>query len=582
MRGLKLCFGLVLCLSACDGGSVEKDASTSETLPADMSADIEYSLTPRFFEDGHNMLDIMLRFTGEPDGSTQIMVGSSWAGVEYSRDRYRALSILGDEIILPQDMDQRMLDIGHRPGSEITISYSLSEADMRDAATDVEYFYTPVLNDDVIHLIGTHALIIPHRNDRETKFSVALKWNDLPQGWTHIDTLPSEPIYARWIGQQIIAAAPANYVHKKDALTVLKVDAHDFDQAAFNLRMTESFQSLNQLWGSEDDEFLITLLGTPDTWNHGAFTGAGRFNSFASAATRNFSLDDVAVVLTHEIAHHWMPGQLGDWPSCQTENEEDCPASIRWFSEGFTDFVAAQVMVTEGHWDRKDLVAFTNKYLRNYYLSSARNATGKAIDELFWLDFEHERQPYWRGFLIAMNWDAETQFHSKGSASAMTELIDMYKAANAAADEDRPVLTADYIAKRFSHHRDRIEDIERYYVKGETLEIRSNLFPDCAELKSKPLYGYDVGFDPEVTLSTGIVAGVSPEHNAYEAGLRNGQNFMAKVSGGGEDTSKPLVLEVKEGERTKTISYIPVGGEALMIPQFEITGACSEDYFYRE
>ncbi len=544
-------------------------------------ADIRYTLAPNLTKDGSNSVDVTLKFKGEMDGVTQLMVGGKWGGVENSRQRFRDLSIEGEDIVLPKNLNKYILDVGHKPGHEVTVSYRLSEADMRDAATNIEYFYTPVLNDDVIHLIGTHALVIPFRDNKDDKFSVSLTWENLPAGWKTIDTLPGEDIYSRWIGQQVVAAAPSHYIHRDGPLTILKVDAHDFEQDAFNERIGDGFNALTRLWGTEEQDYLVSLLGTLDSWDHGSFTGTGRFNSFASAASRDFALNDIGPVLIHEITHHWIPGQLGNAEVCQTDNPSDCPPSVKWFSEGFTDFVAVQVMISEGHWDRRDLVAFTNAYLRDYYISPARNATGKAIDKLFWQDFEHERQPYWRGFLIAMNWDAETLTFTKGSASTISALQSLREAA-ANSEDNRPILTAEYIAENFSHQRPRIEDIERYYVKGETIEIRPDLFPDCADLKVEPIQSYDVGFDPDATLSTGIVTSVQSDHNAFKAGLRNRQTLIAKVSGGGGETSAPLVLEVKDRDTVKTISYIPVGGEPIMVPQFEITGDCSANYIYGE
>ncbi len=567
----KWTLGLALMLSSC-GSDAE--------VPPKIPADIQYELTPIFPKIEPNRLKVVLKFKGEADGDTQLRIGGRWANVEYSNERFRKLTVAGDGVVLPDDIYQRDLDVEHTPGADITVTYELSAEDMRDAASDIEYFYTPVLNDDLIHIIGTHGLARPYRGDLESKFSISFDWKNLPPDWAIIDTLPDEKIYAGHIATQVLAAAPSDNIVEDGGLSILKSGQHDFSPEEFNTRIKVIFKQINELWQTETPDYHVSLLGTPPRKEHNSFTGTGRYNSFVAAATPGMDLEFLTVFLAHEINHHWITGELGDRPRC-TDDEEKCPPSIFWFSEGFTDFVAAQVMIDGGYWDRKDLVKFTNQYLRDYHMSPARNATGKAIDELFWQDFEHERQPYWRGFLIAMNWEAETQYFTKGSVSVMSVLQDMHAHAEQSG-EDRPVLTADYIAKQFSHKRHRIEDIERYYIKGETLQIRPNLFPDCATLTEAPVYGYDVGFDPEATLSTGIVSGVSADHNAAKAGLKNGQQFLAKVSGGGGDTTVPLVLEVQDGEATKTISYMPIGGEPVMVPQFEITGPCTNDYFYWE
>lgn len=189
----------------CGGQLSHSQADAVKIAPTD----IQYILTPKFSDDGPNSLDVILNFKGEMDGETQLNIGGKWAGVEYSRKRFRGLSITGEEVIHSENLDQRVLDIQHKPGSEITIAYRLSEEDMRDASADIEYFYAPVLNDDVIHLIGTHALVIPFGDNRDDKRSISLTWENLPLGWKAIDTLPNDDIYSRWIVQQVIATAPS-------------------------------------------------------------------------------------------------------------------------------------------------------------------------------------------------------------------------------------------------------------------------------------------------------------------------------------------------------------------------------------
>jgi len=157
----------------------------------------------------------------------------------------------------------------------------------------------------------------------------------------------------------------------------------------------------------------------------------------------------------------------------------------------------------------------------------------------------------------------------------MDVLRDMYETTKAAED-DRPVLTQDYIAQAFSDEagRDVLGDVKQFYNEGGELNPHANLFPGCAELGTASAFTYDVGFDAQATLGSGIVSGVADGHNASKAGLKNGQALVAKVSGGGGDSAVPLVLEVQESGKNLTISYMPVSGEPVMVPHFEMTGDC--------
>ena len=581
MRGMAIILGIALGLGGCSDDAPE---AIGPNIPQ-----ISYKFDASFSDAGPNTLKITSRFLGDEDGETILRFGGNWADENLAMKRFKDLSVTGAGLVLPEggaeilseNLSQQRMTISHTPETEITVSYTLSQADMRDAAVEIEYFYAPVLTDDVIHLIGATSLVVPHNT--EDQFDVSVNWSGLPNDWKAVDSIPNGPIYGAAIRALVLAAAPADNISKSGSggtLTLLKTGEHDFSTEDFSARMSEVYSGLNKIWDTSESKFLVTLLGTPPNSSSASLTGTGRYDSFALASTPGIDLEFLTGFLAHELAHHWVPGKLGSWGRC--EEAQDCPPRISWFSEGFTDFVMTRAMLEQGYWDQKDVIDFTNRYLRSYHMSPARNGLGHQIDELFWQDFEYERQPYWRGFLMAMNWDRDIKTNTENASSVMDIMRSMYSEASAAieagSEEDYPVLTADYIAEKFSAQADRklFEDVERYYYNGETLEIRPDLFPGCAELRPMPVYGYDVGFDPGATLSSGIVAGVVPGHNGAKAGLKNGQSFIDKVSGGGGDTTIPIVLEVKDGEKTLTLSYMPVSGDPVMVPQFEYDDACRD------
>ena len=555
----------LLVLIGCSG------ASKTPAVP-----DLTYKLTP-VFEGTQTRLNVELTFTGEADGITDIRRGGRWGRDDKAGQRFRDLSVSvsGGSAEFQGLLNQPKLTITHDPNAELTVTYTLSSEDMDDASTDIEYFYVPVLQPDVIHLIGSTSLVMP-RAETPLAYNVDIQWDGLPEGWRQANTLPDRPTYDRELGSQIIVAAPSeslSHVSGTYELDILKSGTHAFSHEDFKNEMVEIFEGQTALWKSAQSKYLISLLGTPESANYSAFTGTGRFNSFTSAASPDIDLDFLVNFLSHEVAHNWMPSRLGNWPKC--DEGESCPPKISWFSEGFTDFVMTRAMLAEGRWTQADLVEFTNQYLRDYYLSPAKTATGHEIDKLFWDNFEHERQPYWRGFILAMNWDTEIMRNSDSRMTGMDVLRDMYETAKAAED-DRPVLTQDYIAQAFSDEagRDVLGDVKQFYNEGGELKPHANLFQGCAKLGTASAFTYDVGFDAQATLGSGIVSGVADGHNASKAGLKNGQALVAKVSGGGGNTTVPLVLEVQESGKNLAISYLPVSGEPIMVPHFEMTGDC--------
>ena len=554
-------------LTACNGSKLDN-------RPDGLS----YTFTPSVQGTEHR-LDVNVQFTGDIDGETSLRVGSRWGRDPKAGARFQNLEIIGKGAVIPDEITQSMILIRHAPGADLTVTYALSSDDMDNASESIEYFYVPVLQSDVIHLMGTSGLVVPHWDKSDVTYDVSINWLNIPEDWSTVDTLPARPLRPRELGSQIFAAAPSYSISKSGEryeLTVLKAGQHDFSSEEFTMKMIGIYEGLNMLWDADEPEYLVTLLGTPENSVHSSFTGTGRFNSFASAASPTIDLDFLSQFFAHEVAHHWVPGQLGQWPICQ--EGEVCPPRVTWFSEGFTDFVMTRAMIADGQWSENDVIDFTNDYLRQYYLSPARNAKAHDIDELFWTDFEHEKQPYWRGFILAMSWDTEIRKHSDNTSSAMDVLNDMYDSAKAAPDGGRPVLTSEYIAQNFGTKmkRDAMKDIEKHYHEGEIISPHPDMFPGCATLKTTPIYPYDVGFDVADTLGTGIVSGVSNNHNASLAGLKNGQIFVAKISGGGGDMTLPIVLNVKDGETLRSISYLPISGESVNVPQFEKHEGCAQ------
>jgi len=271
----------------------------------------------------------------------------------------------------------------------------------------------------------------------------------------------------------------------------------------------------------------------------------------------------MTATLTHEIAHNWVPFKLGTLPERGRE--------VYWFSEGFTEFSARTVMREAGLMSQETFFAKVNEDLQNYYLSPARNAKVDALVDGFWTDPDIERQPYLRGFLLALNWEAEIRKHSNGTF----DMGDALRALKAKAEqaEELPTLTPDYLSAHFSEWtgRDVAGDIARHINEGETIVPSADNLGACYELGDMPVFKYDVGFDVQATFSDGVVKGVVPGSNGQQAGLEDGMRLIRRVSGGQGDTSGPIVIEVAEGERVFQISYLPVSGEPVIVPQFKAT-----------
>jgi len=201
-------------------------------------------------------------------------------------------------------------------------------------------------------------------------------------------------------------------------------------------------------------------------------------------------------------------------------------------------------------------------------MSPARNVPNTDIQKDFWNDPDVERQPYLRGFLLALNWNQEIITISnkqKNMADALRGLKD-----KAQKNSLLPELTPSYLTTHFSRWvgRDLTSDLTSYITNGETIIPTPENLGGCETLTMRPSFRYNLGFDVDASLGSGIFSGVRENSNAYRAGLRNGMKFLSKVKGGGGDTTRPIVLGVNDAGEDIEVSYLPIDGEGVDVPQY--------------
>ena len=545
---------------------------------------LNYKLSPLLNNDGGNSLTIDLDFIGDPDGETEISLGQAWADEQTPWTRFKDISLTSNGRNLPFERNESRLKVMHNANAALKLTYRLRQNDGRDANEDSGFFYAPVLHDNIYHLIGLTSLAVPLVTERnaagQRAARVKLSWQ-LPENWQSSASFDGD-------GQSIIAlndifrtaltAGDFNVTQRAigdKELNVIMTGSWPFSEEEFADKLGHILKALNTDWDDKPVNYQVSLLPIPPILNGSSITGTGLKHAFAAAGTENYELDFLTLFLTHEMTHDWIPNRLGRFPSCEDENK-DCAAAIYWFSEGFTDFYALSLLKRYNLISREKFIEKTNENLREYYLSPARNVSNAKIQTDFWNDLDVERQPYLRGFLLALNWEHDIIKTSKGELNIADALRDLK---NKARNENDilPELTQDYLAAHFNEwaERDTAKDIETYIIHGNTISPTSGALGLCTITELKPIYTYSLGFNVDVSLGSGIFSGVDKTHNSYRAGLRDGMKFVEKVKGGGGDTTQPIVLKIIDKEQVSEVSYLPIGDKSVQVPQYIQTENCS-------
>jgi predicted metalloprotease with PDZ domain len=275
-------------------------------------------------------------------------------------------------------------------------------------------------------------------------------------------------------------------------------------------------------------------------------------------ATPNCTLEDFKYLLAHELFHNWNARRLGRIPEPQE--------AMYWFSEGFTDYYSFRLLWRGGLMTLEDYVAKYNEAVRRYYTSPLRNAPNERLAREFFSNAELAQLAYWRGRLLAANWDALIRTNSGGKHSLDDVMLEFYRAGTSAE------LTAETIAAAVQRYAkaDVLPEVKRIIDSGELLVPHGKLFGDCATLTTVEVADFELGFDLDALQAKMRMQGVLPNSAAYRAGLRDGQVVIKRLPFAIGEAGREVELTVKDGGNEKTIRFLPASNAKTQVPQFKL------------
>ena len=528
---------------------------------------VAYLLEPINDEKGVRMR-IELSFTGHESGRTELVLPARAAGQTRLYDAIQKLEILTPKIHVADSSEPWVKVLTHEPGQAIRVRYELVQ-DRADALQALRGAgFRPILQPTYFHWLGS-AWVRPGLDETEP-LSFSLEWKNLPPDWTISNTFGVNQRQQKFT-TTLRAFTSAVFVGGDFRLRSVKVRDHtvqialrgawQFTDEEFAALVSKIFTLERGFWDDYNyPNYLITLLPLEAPANGAANSGTGLSDSFATFATANSTLHDLKYLLAHELFHNWNSGRLGRIPNP--------PESLYWFSEGVTDYYAFRLLWRGGliTWD--EYLAKYNEVLRNYYTSPVRHETNDRLAREFFIHAELARLAYWRGRLLAGNWDALIRTNSNGKHSLDDVLRDLYK--NAHSTELNPA-TISAAVHRYANE-DVLPELKRVIDSGELIVPRSNLFGACAERAMIEVGAYELGFDLDALQTDMVIQRVVPNSAAYRAGLRDGQRVLKRPAFQSGDASQEIELTVKEGGKEKTIRFFPSRSDKTSVPQFKLSG----------
>jgi predicted metalloprotease with PDZ domain len=457
------------------------------SAPSDRTDAVSYSAAPVFRDGQLAALTVMIGLTGDEDGETEIRLPGSWAGSDSLWRHISELTVTGAAVKV-EEPHRRVLR--HAPGAKLSVRYTVHSA--YDSAPGFSYEKArPLILHDWFVFHGEGVFAVPDgRLDDRAEFA----WSGFPAGWqiaSDLDHLTQGGTGTVADIVESVALGGTNVVVRpRDiggaSLRVAIGGDWRFDPDSFAESISRIVVAANRMWGDEPRPFLVTVapLGGGD---RGISThGTGRGDAFSVASTSGFQLAPATRFLAHEYLHTWFPHAFGRHLS------PDEPRGY-WFSEGFTDFFAARILVTAGLWSFADYLTDLNGTLARHAASPARDATGAEIAQRFWTDYQIQRIPYDRGHLFAHVLDHRLRSASNGG----TGLRDVLSAQRVRAERSSDAAVRLFVQEMQSMQIDIAADVDALMERGAPLFLPEDLFGACASIETVTQPQSDRGAGPD-------------------------------------------------------------------------------------
>jgi predicted metalloprotease with PDZ domain len=431
--------------------------------------------------------------------------------------------------------------------------------------------YSPNVGNGYFHLAGCQWML--QTGSREEKRLHIIEMIDAPKDWVFYSSLSANPArfegIASYSDLQITAFGGGNQGFSQFLIKGKPVSV--FVRGKFTIPQTEILKSVRdivtmqrQRFNDFDQPFYHVVILPKE----GNVAGVRIDNLFVSFFKSDVTRNQLYGLLSHEMLHNWLTTNLIKPPEGETT------LRYQWFYEGFTDYFSRKILLDAGRLTRQRFAELINRDIINIADNPHKEATYKDIVEAtetgkFAQAFN--KLAYYRGALIALNWDAKIRATNKGKS--LGNLIEeVYRLALASGSIDEPTFFA-LVQKNYAI--DAKADFERYILRGEPITVAADALGNDYKLRDSSSPSFDPGFLLSQSQQAKKISGVTTDSAAYRAGLRNNMELVRVENynrfSNAWDPSSPMIVVVKEQNKERKISFLP-HGTAHKLLLFEPTG----------
>lgn len=502
---------------------------------------VAYVVSP-VMEDGDlTALEITATFKADADGETHLSLPNNWMGRSGIWRNLTDLSVEGADSVVEDTPKARI--IRSRPGRPLTLRYRVADTLKGEPVQSDSYPSEPWIRPSWFYVDGVSALIlVDDREDGPVTFRWGKGW---PKDFKLASNLEDAADWTGSLGHSVLIGGRDLKVLRSGPVRLAMRGAYDFDETELARALEVILRAERSFFGDDAKAPYLVTAQSLKAESGASFHGTGKQQAFAMATTSNMTLEDMRILLAHEIFHAWNPQRLG---------QPIGPAGY-WFSEGFTDFYARRLMVREGLIGPADFVAAWNESLKAYGTSPVIAMPGKEAAEKFWTDHNADQLAYQRGALLAAIWDLKLR--QAGSS------LDTVLHAQAWARKEKPdvKLIRAFVDAAKGQGLDVTADIEQHIDRGRPIRLPAEAFLPCARVEdvTEPAFdrGFEIKVDDKGTMSVVQLREGGPDH---AAGLREGTIIVERRKGKLGDPLTPYELVVKDGDGpARVVTFLPRG-----------------------
>ena len=533
---------------------------------------IRYAVEP--VRGGGNLdLRVVTTFPSEADGQTRVFLPRDRFGVPRMYRFVRDVEVLPPARLLARD--DSTLDVAHAPGADVSIRYAVRY----DPAQVGFVAYGPSVDSLHYHFLGSQWMARVGPPDSVRAFSVRVAEGNLGGAVAGSFGIGAGEHELRSSYEDVEWTVIAGGDYREDRFECAGRPVATLLRGAFQVPEDTLFRRARaivcggrEMFADHAQPFYSVVMTTRENLR----AGASYINAFSAFVRPDSRSDQLSLLLAHEMMHGWLPRRLRLVPGPGEVPPEGLSSfhDIRydWFHEGFTEYLARRLLVRIGLASEEWFVERLNDDLARLSDHPYRTLSTAGLEEAArnrrYTNL-HQRLSYYRGAVLAFNWNAAARRASGGR----TDLVDAVRRLLAVAEPQggriaRPEL--EQVLSGFGIPA--ASDVARHAIGGEAIPVDpAGLGPGWV-LRSRTIPVYDAGFDVPVSAVRDTVIGIDRDGPAYAAGLREGMPIvrMTNAQPAAQDWKKeePVTVVVRDGDTERTVAFMPRADEASR-PYFE-------------